>query len=829
MSSETINHGIDLGTTNSSLSIWTDNGDVVTVKNLDQMETTPSIVSEDRRGAIRVGTTAKNALVAGEQNVFYEFKQQMGTTTQYTFAHSDRVLRPEDLSAQILKSLKADAKRQLDIDLQAAVITIPAAFERHEIAATNRAAELAGFSASPLCLEPVAAALAYSNAGYDLSGYTIVFDMGGGTTDTAIVHMQEDQDFELVNHAGDNQLGGKNMDYAMLETLIVPAVCAEFHIEGIDRNSADPKLRTAYAKLKAGLEAAKIRLSSESVVELEILNLLVGNDGSPLDFYYELTREQVDQYATPMVIKAVNLCRRALKEKRLSSSDMQRVLLVGGPTQMPVLRTLLADPAEGFGTPLQLGIDPMTVVSRGAAVFARTQRSPIVKPRQRSSKVVMVDLKHDPAGSEAEPFVGGMLLDDAQDNFEGFEISFTSAVWQSAKIPVAANGAFITQLVAEEGENQYKIDVYGRNGLVESEPNTLSYLRKGVFRDIPLTHTISVALANNNVDVIFEKGMHLPVRAVRDYTTVVEVRPGASDGQLLIPLLEGAEEKADRNVPIGFIRVTSDQVSRPLPVRSQVEFTLTVDSSQRLLATAYIPMLDKHVEGSIDLTRPEVDLPNLEKEIELELERYKTLLARAQSEQESDITDIFTEIREEKLIEDFAHDLLNLSNGHGEEVALNRLRDLRIRLDEIEGLLEWPSLQTDAQEWCDDARKICESTHATDEDQMRLNELKEQLESRTHARDVDGLKRVVAELRDLYWSISSRSPEHWVDMFAELQTDRRDQLQDPALADELIRQGQSCIDNGDVEGLRAVCRQLVALLPQEEADALGGFGSTVVI
>ncbi|NOX51306.1 MAG: Hsp70 family protein [Gammaproteobacteria bacterium] len=828
MSKVTINHGIDLGTTNSSLSIWTDNGEVVTVKNLDQMDTTPSVVSEDRRGALRVGATAKNALAAGEPNVFYEFKQRMGTTTQYPFAHSDRVMGPQDLSAEILKSLKADAKRQLDVDLDAAVITIPAAFERHEIAATNRAAELAGFSASPLCLEPVAAALAYSNAGYDLSGYSIVFDMGGGTTDTAIVHMQQGQDFELVNHAGDNQLGGKNMDYAMLDSLIIPAVCAEFGIDGIGRNSEDPVLRTVYAKLKVALEAAKIRLSAESSMELEILNLLPGNDGAPLDFYFELTRAQIDQCAMPFIIRAVNLCRRALKEKRLSSQDMQRVLLVGGPTQMPVLRDLITDSTDGFGTPLQLGIDPMTVVSIGAAVFARSQRMPIVA-KSTPSATVMVDLKYDPAGSEVEPFVGGMLLDDSRDSFEGFEISFTSPVWQSAKIPVAANGAFMTQLVAEEGENQFQIDVYNRSGLVASEPDFLGYLRKGVFRDIPLTHTISVALANNSVDVIFEKGMHLPVKAVRDYTTVVEVNPSATDGQLLIPLLEGAEPKADRNVPIGFIRVSADQVDRTLPVRSQVEFTLTVDLSQRLLASVYIPMLDKHVEGSIDLTRPEVDLPTLQDDIAAELERFETLSSRAQQMQEDDIAQIFEEISEERMVQEFAQDLVNLASGHGEEIALNRMRDLRIRLDEIEGLLEWPSIQAQAQEWLEDARKSCGMDHATDEDRQRLDELSTQLDSRTSARDVDGLRRVVSELEILYWNIARRSPEHWVGMFSELQTDLRGQLQEPALADELIRQGQRCIDNGDIEGLRAVCRQLLGLLPQEQADALGGFGSTVVI
>ncbi|MFY9269694.1 MAG: Hsp70 family protein, partial [Candidatus Manganitrophaceae bacterium] len=161
MSRETIDFGIDLGTTNSSIALWTGNGQIQVFKNLEQSESTPSAVYVDPKGAIRVGMRAKDAAFHDRNNVFFEFKQQMGRPTDHVFARSRRKMKPEELSAEVLKSLKADVKRRLNEDLEAAVITIPAAFDKTEIYATNRAAELAGFSISPLFLEPVAAALAY--------------------------------------------------------------------------------------------------------------------------------------------------------------------------------------------------------------------------------------------------------------------------------------------------------------------------------------------------------------------------------------------------------------------------------------------------------------------------------------------------------------------------------------------------------------------------------------------------------------------------------------------------------------------------------------------
>jgi molecular chaperone DnaK len=822
MSGDTINAGIDLGTTNSSIALWLDDGRIETVRNGAGSDSTPSIVCEDRHGSVRVGITAKNAMAAGEENVFLEFKQRMGRTTEFRLPASGRILRPEDLSAEVLKSLKADVRRERGIDLTASVITIPAAFGRSEIAATNLAGRLAGFDVTPLCLEPIAAALAYSHAGYDLAGYSIVFDMGGGTTDAAIVRRTE-QDFELINHAGDTHLGGKLIDYAILDEIVAPAIRQQYGVD-LQRGDANPAVRIAYARLKAAVESAKIGLSEHQQTELDVPNLFVDANGHGGDFYFTLSRSQVEAISEPLIAKAINMCKRALLEKRLAPGDVDRILLVGGPARMPLLQEMLEDLLEA---PLQRGIDPVTVVAQGAAVFGRSQRIP-GRLVSHAPSGVAIDLRMDHVGVEKEPVAGGRLQQDGREDFGRCEVTFRSAVWQSGRIPVMPSGAFLTQLLAVEGENRYDIAVYMDGTLCESTPSQVIYLREAIFADIPLTHTISVALANNSVDPVFQKMQSLPVRTVRDYTTTTELIAGDGRSRLLIPLLEGSDAKADRNLPIGFIRITGEQVRRSVPRGSRIEFTLAIDTSQRLVADAYVTALDEHFRRTIDLTKPDADLAVLENEVTAELGRVRDLRKRIDEEENEDACDLMDQLAEERLVEQLERELPNLANRDTADLVLNRLRDLRLVLDEVEGILQWPSLEAEARDWLRDTRdKSRRSAYATDADRRQCEDYATLLVERCAARDVDGVRRLVADLRSLYWDINRRDPRHWVRLLNDLRDERED-MRDKGLADELFRQGDRCVAQEDTDGVRSAARQLLALLPDDRAEELGGFGSTVM-
>src|SRR3984893_4923874 len=214
MKRTTIDFGIDLGTTNSAIAVFTGNRGEPTkiIKNTrdgTDSDITPSAVYINKKGELRVGRRAKDRLEDEDQDVHIEFKRQMGTDHSYVFRSSGQRRKPEELSAEILKSLRGDVQQRTGEVVESAVITVPAAFELHQCDATRKAAEIAGFKQSPLLQEPVPAALAY---GFDVDSkktYWLVFDFGGGTFDAAIIKSEEGT-IHVVDHGGDNFLGGSN-------------------------------------------------------------------------------------------------------------------------------------------------------------------------------------------------------------------------------------------------------------------------------------------------------------------------------------------------------------------------------------------------------------------------------------------------------------------------------------------------------------------------------------------------------------------------------------------------------------------------------------------
>src|SRR5262245_5882221 len=234
MSRNTIDFGIDLGTTNSSIAVLRGTESEV-IKNNENSELTPSAFGYGKNGNHLVGKHAKNLWIEEHGNAALEFKLQMGAPTAYHFGRSGKSMSPEELSAEVLKELRAAVRQQLHEDLQAAVITIPAAFELPQCKATERAAQLAGISNSPLLQEPIAAALAYGFQNGDRKAFWLVYDLGGGTFDAAIMQVTDGL-IQVVNHGGDNNLGGKLIDWKIVDDLFVPACSPEYKISNFKRS-----------------------------------------------------------------------------------------------------------------------------------------------------------------------------------------------------------------------------------------------------------------------------------------------------------------------------------------------------------------------------------------------------------------------------------------------------------------------------------------------------------------------------------------------------------------------------------------------------------------
>ena len=258
MSRRTIDFGIDLGTTNSEISCM-ENGEIRVLKNYKREEYTPSVVRIDEKGTIIVGRKAYERLIDDPDNTVGEFKRWMGTRQVKDFKLSGRKLTPEELSAEVLKDLKITAKANLapDEEVQCAVITVPCNFEVVQCEATQRAAILAGIKYAPLLQEPIAASVAYGFLQKMPKGYWIVFDLGGGTFDVALMSAKEGR-LSVVDHCGDNYLGGKDFDWKIVENIIHPILKKEFDLPNLGRTEEYKGLN---AVLKSASEEAKIELS----------------------------------------------------------------------------------------------------------------------------------------------------------------------------------------------------------------------------------------------------------------------------------------------------------------------------------------------------------------------------------------------------------------------------------------------------------------------------------------------------------------------------------------------------------------------------------------
>ena len=341
--------GIDLGTTNSLVGVWRD-GAAVLIPNALGKLLTPSVVGEGDKGVTIVGEAARDRLVSHPASTAAMFKRYMGTDRKITVGRNS--YRPEELSAMVLRALKADAEAFLGAKVDEAVITVPAYFNDAQRKATKAAGQLAGLKVDRLLTEPTAAALAYGFATGDEENTVLVVDLGGGTLDVSLLHSFEGI-MEVKATAGDIWLGGEDFTDLLASTFIAEAGRAG----GVLNIAANPVLN---ARLRRQAELAKRALSDhdEAKMELQV-------DGAPLS--WTVTRDRFEQICEPLLARIRSPLERALRDARIAPDQITRVIFAGGAARMPMIRRLVSRLFRQL--PVQ-HINPDEVVARGAAVRA---------------------------------------------------------------------------------------------------------------------------------------------------------------------------------------------------------------------------------------------------------------------------------------------------------------------------------------------------------------------------------------------------------------------------------------------------------------------------
>jgi molecular chaperone DnaK len=366
--------GIDLGTTNSCVSVMEGNQPVV-IENSEGKRTTPSIVAFIEGGERKVGDPAKRQAITNPTKTISSIKRFMGSTFAEIGKEKDRVpyeivsgdngaprvkiddrlYSAQEISAMILQKMKKTAEDYLGQEVTEAVVTVPAYFNDSQRQATKEAGEIAGLTIKRIINEPTAAALAYGLDKKGVDQKIVVFDFGGGTHDVSILELG-DGVFEVLSTDGDTHLGGDDVDNTIIDWL-----ADEFKSdEGIDLRK-DPM---ALQRLKEAAEKAKIELSSSTTAEIN-LPYIMPVDGIPKHLVRSLQRAKFEQLIAPIVERTIAPCRSALKNAGLTVKDINEVILVGGSTRIPVIQDAVE---RFFGKAPSKGVNPDEVVAIGAAI-----------------------------------------------------------------------------------------------------------------------------------------------------------------------------------------------------------------------------------------------------------------------------------------------------------------------------------------------------------------------------------------------------------------------------------------------------------------------------
>jgi molecular chaperone DnaK len=459
------------------------------------------------------------------------------------------------------------------------------------------------------------------------------------------------------------------------------------------------------------------------------------------------------------------------------------------------------------------------VVAKGAAVFAGTQRLEGKAAPKASAGQFDVDLKYKPVGADLDPTVRGEVKAPSGASVDGFSIEFSNQKtrWRSGKVPLKAEGRFKVNVLAEKGEqNVFNIELWDSTGGKQAiVPDTLTYTVGLAISEQPIINSIAVELVGNVADVFFKKGDALPAKTTKVYRSSATVKKGESGDVLKVLVVEGEIEHADRNRLLGYLEIIGRDLKRDVPVGSEIEVTLHFDASRILRAKAFIPMLDEEFDAVIDYNGRSPEPSRLLLELNSEIEREAELRSKA------DVAD-----------DDQANEQLNragdadeirskLDAGKDDPVAANQaeklLLEFKIALDRAEDSLKWPALVSEVNSALDELDTLVDE-HGNSGQREKAEQLREQADNLIEQKHSDPLRKKLKQITDMHREILFDQPGFWLGFFNYLVEDRS-KMKDSAAADRLIDQGRQFINRGNVQGLRNVVTQLLALLPREIAEA----------
>jgi molecular chaperone DnaK len=796
--------GIDLGTSNSAIACF-DGTDLSVIPNSRGAGNTPSVVRFTETSVV-VGAKAQNFLFKDPEHTHKEFKRLMGTQVTTPVDQFGHHYTAEQLSAEVLKALRQDAITFKDCAPDHVVITVPALFELPQSNATAEAARLAGFKKVELLPEPVASALAAGWSEQDNAQAWLVFDLGGGTFDVSLVESRDGL-LRVVGHDGDNFLGGRDIDRLLVEWLLNKLRDEKsLHINP-DQSEHIGVLRHLYQEV----EKAKIRLSSQDRTSIE-LDFEWDDDTFEADFL--ISRTDLEQLIAPIVERAIEVCKRLISQQGLTLAQISRVVLVGGPAHMPVIKNRvaaeLAPIAEGNG-------DPMTLVARGAALYAATigfknsQQQDTAAQAAASKNACELWVQYPSVCADLQPDVMGRILDAKQFTPAQVQLIRDDGQWQSNAIDLDENAVFFcgVQLVVTKN-NTFTIKVMDKNGQpIPVTPNTLSIVHGMTISDPPLSRSIGVALANGNRRSFIDRGTPLPAKRTFMQYSVETLAPGTGQ-QLNIPIVQGERDMARFCRKVGNLVISADQLSQQLPAGSPIEITIEVDRGGNLNASALIVDQKKLITGVAEILTPSADPLVLQA-------GFNQVQGRLMHQQRDafgrrDTAGIALLDQLAKKLQGIGKDLVIA--GKDQDAALRAQRNLM----EVEAELE----TFESRDQLDELIQECQQTYfsvsyrvesyGNDIEKKMLKDCEARFTQAIELKRTQEIERLIEQMHKLGNSAFRRDPDFWADCF-RYACSRVHEATAIVEANQWVAKGRQCLDQQDQSGLEHAVRRLWDLIP----------------
>lgn len=814
-----INFGIDLGTTNSVIAKFV-KGEVQVFTNPTDFgrNTLPSVIAF-RKDRIFVGSKAQEFAEKDPKNVISRFKRKMGTSESYKIPVLNQSKSPIELSAQILKELKNFVQSGEILD--SVVITIPASFDTIQSNATKEAGLQAGFKQVILLQEPIAASLAYANKKKDkelTDGQWLVYDLGGGTFDVALVKIKEGE-MKVLDHEGDNFLGGTDFDDEIVRKLIVPKLenAGNFSDLESQMTSASGKYNGKFLAFRFLAEKLKIALSSQTSEEINVQ--ITDEDGNDIDEYISISRSEFENIIKPSVDTTIEMVKKILVRNSLSSKDLQFVLMVGGSTYIPYVRKRVE---EMLQIPVNCDIDPTTAVAIGAAYYAGTKPKSFEKDDKKKKNVSLkIKMAYEKASKEKEEYFAARI----EGNTEGltYRITREDGGFDTGLKPLAKQINEDLPLV-ENAYNFFKFVVYdAQNNIIETDAELIGINSGYGITGQPLPNDIclevdDLELGRTRLELIFQKNSVLPIRKTITKPLNKTLVKGSNES-LRISILEGSHlALPEANLSIGFLEIKGNQVVRDISKGSDIEITIEISESRDLTISAYLTMADQEFKQIFNPKERHTPINVLVEQIEELSEKLEAEISDATEREDYETAKSLQSLKKQ----------MTEIQMQSEKLSTDDITDNRYQLEdrkrkvaqEIDNATKDKRTQVAKNDYLETKEKCAELVNDNGNDYERkvFNDIVSREKAFLNSSSPLKIQEATDELHTLIIQILWRTPEFIVGIFKDLAQNQRVRMNDQQQAAMLIEAGVKSIKENDWEKLSEVNQRLINLLPKSLQD-----------